>query len=568
MAAPLLDRMLSSVAPQWALQRQAARTRLGLLHELDALTNPGGPQASAGGYQSTNGSDSFFSRWSARPRSANADTLPRLPDQRGQARDLVRNEPLAASAINTNVNRAIGTGLAYSPQPHLATLGWSREQAREWAAEVAAEFSLWADSTECDWYGELNFYQQQALVTRARLESGDAFTVLPDGEASALMPYALRLQVLEADRVGNPGGVADTAEVVAGVRRVQGRNGSRVTGYHVYSAHPNGLYLPGSSTLAQRYAGEWIGPVGESGRRRMLHHMKRDRPELTRGVPYLAPVIKLFALLNQYTDAEIKAAVVSAFLTLVIETPTGTGVPNIFGLQQPAPGPTGTSSSPQQAAAQDLAMGPAAVLGLARGEKASVVNPLRPNPQFGEFVARVCDQLGAGTGLGSEILFKKFSTSYTAARAAWLDAWTHLRDVRVTTALDFCQPVLETWMAEAVARGRIRAPGFFRDPRMRWAYTRAAWHGDSPGSLNPKDEVAAYRDAIDGRLTTHERASWEIFGTDWTNVQPTLASELQALQRDGMAAPQQAGAPAAASPAGAPPQPSPAPAPEQQGGAA
>lgn len=563
MAAPLLDRMLAGVAPQWALNRQAARTRLGLLQDLEALTQggAGGAQASAGGYQTTNGSDSWFSRWSTRPRSANADTLPRLPDQRGQARDLVRNEPLAASAINTNVNRAIGTGLAYSPQPHLATLGWSREQAREWSAEVAAEFSLWADSPLCDWYGELNFYQQQALVTRARLESGDAFTVLPDAELDPLMPYALRLQVLEADRVGNPGGVADTADVTAGIRRVTSNRGALVTGFHVYDTHPNGLYV--ARSLDKRFSGKWIEPVGESGRRRMLHHLKRERPELARGVPYLAPVIKLFALLNQYTDAEIKAAVVSAFLTLVIETPTGTGVPNIFGLQQPASGPTGTSSSPQQAAAQDLAMGPAAVLGLARGEKASVVNPLRPNPQFGEFVARVCDQLGAGTALGSEILFKKFATSYTAARAAWLDAWTHLRDVRTLTALDFCQPVLETWMAEAVARGRIRAPGFFRDPRLRWAYTRAAWHGDSPGSLNPKDEVEAYRNAIDGRLTTHERASWEIFGTDWATVQPTLASELQALDRDGMAAPQKAGAPAAAASATPAPQPSPAPAPER-----
>lgn len=556
MAAPLIDRMLARYAPQMALDRAVARTRLGLAQQLDAMAGDiGGTQASMGGYTSTAGTDGFMARWSTRPRSAAADTLAQLPDQRGQARDLVRNNPIAASAVNTNVARAIGTGLAYSPQPHLATLGWSAEQGAEWAAEVAAEFSLWADSPDCDWYGELNFYDLQDLVTRARLESGDAFSVLPDGKRSAAMPYALRVQVLEADRVGNPAGKADTADVAGGIRR--GADG-RVSGYHVYRRHPHGHWVGG----VDRFAGDWIEPVGASGRRRMLHHFKRLRPEQPRGVPYLAPVMALFKLIGDYTDAEVKAAVVSAFLTLIIETPSGAGLPNIFGLQQPGPAPSGTSSQPQQAAPQDLALGPAAVLGLAKGEKAEIVNPMRPNPQFGAFIDKVVDQLGAGLFIGPEMLMKKFNTSYTAARAAFLDAWKHLLDVRTRTARDFCQPVLETWMAEAVAQRRIAAPGFFTDPRLRWAYTRALWHGDSQGSLNPKDEVAAMRDAIDGRLTTHERASWEIFGTDWRTVQPALAAELQALERDGMAAPQQAGAPSAPQPSPAP-APGPAPAPQE-----
>ena len=35
------------------------------------------------------------------------------------------------------------------------------------------------------------------------------------------------------------------------------------------------------------------------------------------------------------------------------------------------------------------------------------------------------------------------------------------------------------------------------------------------GSINPKDEVAAYTAAIDARLMTRERAEWELGGTDW-----------------------------------------------------
>jgi hypothetical protein len=97
-------------------------------------------------------------------------------------------------------------------------------------------------------------------------------------------------------------------------------------------------------------------------------------------------------------------------------------------------------------------------------------------------------------------------------------------------------------MAEAVSTGRIRAPGFFADPLVRWAYTRAAWHGDSQGSLNPKDEVAAYRDAIDARLMTHERAEWELFGSDFTRTFPIKKREQKMLSDAGMLPVPKAGA--------------------------
>jgi lambda family phage portal protein len=535
----LLDRAIGYVAPQAAASRMAARVRLQAANELAALmpgnSGNGGASANLGGYTSTAGTDTFLGRWQARSRSAAADTLRQLPTQRAQARDLVRNHPIAASAINTNVVRAIGTGLAYSPQPHLQTLGWSPEEGAAWAAEVAAEFSLWADSPDCDWYGEQNFYALQDLVTRARLESGDAFSVLPDARPTATMPYRLRVQVLEADRVGNPANCADSATVAGGVRRAE--SGGPVTGFYVYDVHPGGLWLAGKGQGA--YTGQWVAPLGRSGRRRMLHHFKRLRPEQPRGVPYLAPVVGLFKLLGDYTDAEVKAAVISAYLTLVIETPSGTGTAPIFDGKTAEGG--GGSAGPGE-----LEMGPGYVMGLAAGEKANVVNPSRPNPAFGAFVQAVLDQLGAGTFLGSEMLLKKFSTSYTAARAAYLDAWKHLLDVRTQTARDFCQPVLETWMAEAVAVGRVRAPGFFADPRLRWAYTRAAWPGDSQGSLNPKDEVAAMRDAIEQRLVTRERASWELFGEDWRASYPTQLAEHRRLVEDGMAPVPRAGAPAPA----------------------
>lgn len=530
----LLDRAIAYVDPERGLRRAKNRIGINVADQLPDVL------ASAGSHTSTSGQDGFLKRWKAVPRSAKADTLRDLPALRGQSRDLYRNHPLAHSAIRTSVARAIGTGLALSPQPHAKTLGMTPEQAAEWAAETAAEFSLFADSRESDWYGDLTFYQQQDLVTMTRMVSGDGFTVLPDGRPTATQPYALRLQVLEADRVGNPGGLPDTDLISGGIRRAA--DGGLVTGIHVYDTHP------GDRLKALRYAGQWYEPVGPSGRHRILHHFVKERPEQPRGVPYLAPVIALFKLLGDYTDAEIKAAITNSWLTLIIETETGNMAP-IFGLQNPdaqAGGPTvikaGEPQGPQAPAPADLEMGPGHVLALAKGEKATPVIPTRPSTAFPHFVDAVLDQLGAGTHQGRELLVKRFSTSYTAARAAFLDAWTHYRAVRTQTVIDFCQPVYETWLAEAVILGRIRAPGFFRDPRIRWAYTRALWFGDSQGSLNPKDEVKAMLDAIDGGLCSHERAEWELFGTDWNATYPTKLAEQRKMSKDGFVKPQRAGA--------------------------
>lgn len=527
----LLDRAIASVAPVHAARRLHARASIAAFEAFSGAGSDG-----AGLSPSNSGG-----RWISVPRDANSDTLRGLPRQRAESRDLVSTNPIAAGAIKTNVDRIVGTGLVPVPEPDRHVLGWSEDQAAEWKAGWQRECSLWMDSLECTLDASGNFFDWQALVLRSRLESGDCFTVLPDGEPTSTQPYRLRLQLIEADRCGNPNGAQDTAQVVAGVRR-DGATG-RSTSFHIYDRHPNATSAV--ARAASSYAGRWIDAVGPSGRRRILHHMRPRRPEQTRGLVYLAPVIQTIKDLGRYSEAEITAAVISAFFTVFIETNGAASPAPVFGA-----GPSDTTgSAPADDANIELA--PGAVVGLGKGEKASMVNPARPNPNADAFLMGMLKLVGVGLGLPFELLIKQFQSSYSASKAALLDAWFHFRTERGWLVANACQPVYETLMAEAVAARRIAAPGFFTDPLMRWAYTRAAWHGDSQGSINPKDEVEAYRSAVDGRLMTNERAEWELFGTDWGRTYEVKLREHRMLQRDGMTPAPKAGAPA----------PSPAPAP-------
>ncbi|MFD1709843.1 phage portal protein [Ottowia sp. GY511] len=473
--------------------------------------------------------------WWPRAHDARTDTLPELTFNRAASRELIRTNAIAAGAIQTNLDRVVGTGLALVAQPNRQVLGWSADQAAEWKAKTQAEFSLWSDSTDCDQEGTQNFYEKQALTLGGALASGDCFTLMPNGQRTSSQPYALRLQTIEADRVGPTSLIEQMTATEAGGVRFDPRTGVP-TDYHLYDVHP-GAWMAGAGLSHQ---GRWVKRIGASGRRVMLHHFQKKRPGMVRGVPYLTPIIDCIKQIGRYSDAEIMAAVISAYLTVFIKTPGGDASPAFAGEEVVVP------------TEGEIGLGMGAVVGLAPGEEPVTVNPSRPNPQFAPFIEGVMTQIGMALGIPREVLIKQFNSSYSASKAALLDAWVYFRGMRYWLAGSFCQPIYETWLAEAVSLGRIAAPGFFTDPLLRWAYTRASWPGDSMGSINPKDEVEAYTRAIDARLMTRELAEWQLFGTDFNQTFDQKADEIKRLAAADML-------PAAAPGAAAQPQPSGAP---------
>ena len=97
-------------------------------------------------------------------------------------------------------------------------------------------------------------------------------------------------------------------------------------------------------------------------------------------------------------------------------------------------------------------------------------------------------------------------------------------------ASDFCQPIFEEWLAEAVAKGRIPAPGFFSDPLIRKAYCGAEWNGPAQGLLNPVQEVEAATKRVEQGFSTREREAVEITGTDFYRNARQLRQEEKALR--------------------------------------
>lgn len=453
---------------------------------------------------------------------------------RQRSRMLYMSAPIATAALKRQRTNIVGAGLRLKATIDRETLGMTQEQAEAWQRKVQAEFALWAQRKQaCDATGVNNFYGMQQLVALSWPMSGDVFALIKRGKTTPLMPYSLRLHLIEADRVRTP----ETAQAT-GVQNnpfltalttaktsdghtiydgVEVDKSGAVVAYHIANNYPN--QYDGEPTKFARV--EAYGK--ETGLPNILHIMDTERPEQYRGVPYLAQAIEPLLQMRRYTEAEITAAVVQSFFTAFIKTEAGTdGMPfNEIGGE----GEIEASRDPNE-----YEMGPGAMNILDPGEDVTFGSPTHPNTGFDVFMRSLCEQVGAALEIPADLLLMAFNSSYSASRAALLEAWKGFRMRRDWLTDDFCRPVYEIWLTEAVARGRISAPGFLSDPVIRQAYLGSEWIGPSQGQLDPTKEVAAAVSAIENGLSTREAEAVKLNGSEFARNADKLAVENELLR--------------------------------------
>ena len=129
---------------------------------------------------------------------------------------------------------------------------------------------------------------------------------------------------------------------------------------------------------------------------------------------------------------------------------------------------------------------------------------------------------------------KQFTASYSASRGALLESWKTFQMYRDWMASGFCQPIYEEWLSEAVAKGRIRAPGFFADPAIRKCYTGAEWYGPAQGQLDPKKEAEAAALRVQFGFSTGVREAMEITSTDFADNIKEIRKETAMWKQAGI----------------------------------
>jgi lambda family phage portal protein len=431
-----------------------------------------------------------MSEWFTSFGDADSEILLSLQLLRDRSRDLLRNAPAATGAIEKLVTGVIGSGLRLQSSIDHEYLGLTEQQAQEWQEKAQYEFRIWSESKDCDYMRQLNFVGLQRLAFRSKLTSGDCFALLPYKTGGSI-PYSLRVQLIEAERVVNDKDLPDTAEIAGGIERT--KNGIPKSIF-VRTPHPGATFFSAANTSP-----EWkrIPFYGEkTGRRNVLHLVDVGRIGQSRGVPILAPVIDLMKQVTKYSEAELSAAVVNAMLAVFIKRPA----------TDPANGGSISYDYEKGKAPwerpDNFKLGSGTWVDGSPGEELQIVNAGRPSSQYDPFFTACMKQIGMALGIPFEVLINHFSSSYSASRAALLEFYDTVLRMRDDFADNFNQPIYDEFLAEAVMLGRLKAPGFFTDPMVRLAYTGAYWVGDSQKQIDEVKEANAALIRIKGCTST------------------------------------------------------------------
>lgn len=453
---------------------------------------------------------------------------------RNRSADMAINSPVGAAAINRYRTHVVGAGLVPSPCPDYRLLGMSPEEAAEWRRHTKAEFNLWAQSVECDLYRKHNFYDMQDVAFISSIVDGDAWAAIKYRKALGDNPYTTKIQLFEASRVCNP----NTYSLIGALNEVEVRNpknGNRiingieintdgaVVAYWVADRVP---YDPTESRNIKWVRVEAFGR--KTGAPNILQISHEERPEQYRGVPILAPAIEELKQMHRYSTAELTAAIIKSYFTLFFKTKdAGEGLPNAL--------PEAFGENEKVAFDQyTFELGAGTMNELPPGYEVQTVDANRSLSTFEAFVNALIAQVGAALEIPSEVLLSRFQSSYSAARGALLQFQAVAKKRRIWFARDFCQPVYERWLAEAVAIGRIQAPGYFSDPLLRKAWSRASWYGPTMGMLDPVKEVQAAKLRVDYGFSTGEQESAEITGTEYEENIAQLQAEHKHWQGNGL----------------------------------
>lgn len=453
--------------------------------------------------------------WRAISGSADQDIIYNLPLLRQRSRDLYMGFSIAGAGILTLRTNVVGTGIIPMPQIDGEVLGMSSEETAKTNKLISDEFDLFADTVECDWNRRSTFYQLEDLVCVNHLISGDILGLLPMKQRRGAI-YDTKIRLLEADRIANPlastidaGPANQTAD---GTQKIFGgvelSDDGEVDAYWVSKAHPGLLgysAIPYSSDNFTR-----IPAFGaETGRPVAMLIAEMERPEQRRGVPLFSKCLTEMKQMQRYIESTTIQNVIKSYFTSFITSamPSDHMFDNIIDddiredlvLRNP----------------YNVKLGPGMNNWLRPGDSITFPIGAGPEKEFEPYVVAMCKFMGSCLGIPYEVLLKQFNSSYSASRASLLEFWKRVKVLRQIIIDQFCQPVYITWMMEAVAKRILNAPRFFEDVRVQRAWTRCAWSGSSPGSIDPLKEILASERKIKLGISTQERECLEINGSDW-----------------------------------------------------
>ncbi len=514
--ANMIDKAIAAVAPVTGLKRMAARAALQKSTALTSPVEPGGRIAGAGGFRGGQSDRRATRGWRTKARSANADAAKR-GTLIARSRDAAMNLPLATAAIERQVTYTVGTGMMAIPQLDAERLGISEVEAAAMSAQIMRDYDRYMSSLDPDAERSATGYEQQEIVLRGMLESGDilGIRVMPKPTEQHGRVHQMAWKLIEGDRIVSPTGHIEGTPYEGGAVVV---HGVELDGYGAAKAYHVLKKAPNAGVLSRTANDTVLIPAW--GKNTPLPTsvllMRKKRAEQARGIPVLAPVLETLKQISDLGEAELFAAVMGAMLAIVYKSPGAAALPEAdYGNGEivQSEGPPPETLTGQHRGEYQLESG--TVLELDTDCEVDVKTPGRPNPAYDPFFMSLAKQLGAALEMPAEVILLSFESSYTASKAALENFYMLVKRTQAWLSNHWCDPHYLCWLWEQVAKGRYKMPGFLDNSELRALWSDVRHQGDGKISLNPQQEAKAFEIYQANGWATGEQITAMLFGGDY-----------------------------------------------------
>lgn len=284
-----LDGLIGFFAPAAARRRYVERIAINNLRR-------GYDGASRG--RSTDG-------WQSGSKSADAEISAAGAILRDRMRDLVRNDALAAQAVQVLVNNIVGPGI--------------RPRAKSGNKALNKRVNaLWHEfERTCDFHGHTDFHGLTALAVREMIEGGESLGI-QRFQRTGLVP--LKIELREGDHLDGSRAMygADGVRIDQGIEYDAG--GRRVA-FWMFPDHPGG----GSMTFGRRFTSERVSASA------VVHLFERQRVQ-NRGVPWGVAAMRGMRDFGDWQRAELARKKTEACLAaIIVSDDAGTDVGGTSG---------------------------------------------------------------------------------------------------------------------------------------------------------------------------------------------------------------------------------------------
>lgn len=410
---------------------------------------------------------------SAQNTSANAEIRAASGTLREKSRDLVRNNPYAARALNVIVSNVVGAGIKCTIK------GRNKTQSKQLQ-------KLWdelAYSSKCDAEGRNDFCGLQALAMRTIVESGD---VLGLKEISLEAP---RIRLLESDYIA--------VEKDQGRKLIQGieidPTGRRLK-YHLYKSHPGDRDF--SLDTFEVKASE------------IIHAYRQDRTGQLRGVPWSHAVIEPLKDFTDYQNATLIRQKIAACFAGFITT-SG----NDMFL---------SATELQTRREAELQMKPGMFRYLGPGEDLKLATPPGVDG-YSDFTRESMRAVAAGYGISYEAMTGDYSqVNFSSGRMGHIEFRRNIDSWRWNMLIPFfCDPFFQWFLEWARMKG------------VDTSEANAEWTPPAHTMIDPSKEISADKEAVMAGFKSRSRVIREN-GDDPEMVLNEIKEERMAAESLGL----------------------------------